>query len=461
MSKILKIDPEQLQMVDMKKVVQYLIEKYSTIQSHAGKLQAYYEGEHDILKRSMADTTKPNNRLVHNLAAYITDTHSGYFMGRPVTYTADETTYQEALVDILDYNDAQDHDAELGKSQSIKGCAYELLYVDDDSMIRFAELPKENVIYVETDDVASEPLLAVRIYEIDNLDGEVKHFYDVYTNTEVITYEMVTEDDIKSLVERDRKEHFFNGVPVIAYPNNKELMGDFEGVLTLIDAYNLAQSDTANDNEYFTDAYLKLTGIEFDAKDIAQMKEKRTIALPDKECEADWLIKQINDVAVENYKDRLREDIHTLSKTPDLTDESFSGNISGVAISYKIWGMEQVASMKERKFKRALQRRIELITNILNTAGKNWDWRDIDITFSRNMPQNVPEIAEMVGKLKGIVSDLTLLGQLPFVEDPQEELERIEEQNEAVIDLDKINTEEEETEEAELPEEKADSEEDE
>ena len=452
---MLKIDPEQLETADLKDVLQYLIEKHAPLQVKASKLQAYYEGQHDILTRTMADTTKPNNKLVNNLAAYITDTISGYFMGKPIAYSTKEDAYFETVNDILDYNDEQDHNAELAKSQSIKGCGYELLYMDEDAKVRFAELPRENVIYVETDDVATEPVIAVRIYEIDQILGGKKLFYEVYTDEEIVTYEtVIDEEQKKSLVEIDRLQHYFGGVPVVAYPNNKELMGDFEGVISLIDAYNRTQSDTANDFEYFTDAYLMLTGVEFDAKDIKLMKENRTISLPDKECDAGWLIKTINDVAIENYKDRLRKDIHALSKTPNLTDENFSGDLSGVAISYKIWGLEQIASMKERKFKRALQRRLELITNILNKEGNNWDWRDIDITFSRNMPQNLVEIVDAVSKLKGIVSDLTLLAQLPFVTDPQEELDRITEQNEAAIDLDAVDTEETtETEVATLPDE--------
>jgi SPP1 family phage portal protein len=190
---------------------------------------------------------------------------------------------------------------------------------------------------------------------------------------------------------------------------------------------------------------LKLTGVRLDDEAIARMKENRVIGLPDRECDVDWLIKSINDVALENYKDRLRKDIHSLSKTPNLDDEEFSGNLSGVAIAYKIWGMDQVQATKERKYKKGLQRRIKLITNILNTAGKNWDWRDIDITFSRNMPQNVVEIADMVTKLRGLVSDETLLSWLPQVEDPQIEMDRIAEQNEGRIDLDSMEVEDEPT----------------
>ncbi len=446
---MLRVDREQLKTVDMKKVVEYLIEKHKPIAAHASYLQAYYEGYHAILNRQMADSTKPNNKLVNNLASYITDTVTGYFMGKPVAYSSEEADeeYLEELTRIFDYNDEQDHNSELGKSQSIKGVGYELLYTDDNSEIRFAELALESTIYVETDDVAAEPALAIHFYRIDNILGGVRLYYDVYTDIEIITYELVEENDSKSLIEQGRREHYWGGVPVIAYPNNKEMMGDFEGVISLIDEYNQAQSDTANDFEYFTDAYLMLTGVELTDPQVKKMRENRTISLPDKECMADWLIKEINDVAIENYKDRVREDIHSLSKTPNLNDESFAGNLTGIAISYKLWGLEQIAANKERKFKRALQRRIELITNLLNSAEKGWNWMDIKITFSRNMPQNLVEIVEMVTKLRNQVPEIILLAQLPFIENPKEAQDMLEKQNMGKVDLYEFEEEEEEEEE--------------
>ena len=446
---IIKVDPEQLANTDEKITLQYLISKHLFNKSRLEKLQDYYEGKHDILYRQMLDSSKPNNKIVNNLAAFITDTIVGYFMGSPVTYSArteGNDAYVDALTDIFDDNDEQDLNAELAKGQSVQGVDYELLYTDEDARIRMAELPAQSIIYVESDDVNAEPLLGVRIYEVDDITKggisltDKKYYYEVYDDREKITYEALKHNDKVSLREIAREEHYFGEVPIIAYENNKELLGDFEGVMTLIDAYNLAQSDTANDFEYFTDAYLTMTGVRLDTEDIRKMKENRVIGLPDKECSVDWLIKQVNDTALENYKNRLRKDIHSLSKTPNLSDESFSGNLTGVAISYKIWGMDQIVSVKERKFKKGLQRRIRLITNILNTTGKNWNYKDIDITFSRNMPQNLTELADMVTKLKGLVSQETLLSILPFIDDVELEQERLEEAK-PTIDLDMLGGE--------------------
>ena len=459
---MIKLDAEQFKNTPTKETLKYLISKYSPARPE--RLRNYYEGRQDILDRKMADPVKPNNKIVSNVCAYITDTIVGYFMGQPVVYSEDDADktekkgivkravdkvksmvmlkditddYVETLTDIFDFNNEQDHNAELAKGQSIAGVDYELLYMDEKAQVRFVELPTESVMYAVSDGVDETPLIAVRVYTTDDLlqPDQKKYYYEVYTDSEIITYSAQKRNEDVSLTEIDRRVHHFQEVPIIAYENNKEQLGDFEGVLTLQDEYNQVQSDTANDFEYFTDAYLLMTGVRIDPQDAAKMMEQRTINLPDKECSAEFLVKNINDAAIENYKNRLREDIHTLSKTPNLNDENFGGNLTGVAISYKIWGMDQVVAVKERKFKKGLQRRIRLITNILNMKGKNWDWRKIEITFSRNMPQNLAELSQMVGQLKGIVSDETLIALLPFVTDPAMELERLEAQKET-IDLD-------------------------
>ena len=220
---MLKLDAEQLESIDVKRLLQYLIKEHSP--RRIERLKDYYIGEHDILNRTMIDATKPNNKIVNNLAAYITDTITGYFMGMPVVYSSrgdENDEYVEILKNVFNENNEQDHNSELAKSQSIGGVSYELLYTDEEAQVRLAELPAENVIYVVTNDIDMEPALAVRIYEVDDVTmDEKKYYYEVFTDSEIITYSAINHNEAVSLTEIDRREHYFGGVPVVAYPNNK------------------------------------------------------------------------------------------------------------------------------------------------------------------------------------------------------------------------------------------------
>jgi SPP1 family phage portal protein len=289
------------------------------------------------------------------------------------------------------------------------------------------------VVLVYDDTIEEELLYAIRYYKCTDILTDTDYYMvEVYSRTEVITYK--SNENISNLTEQSRVPHYYGLVPVSVFYNNEEEIGDFEPVISLIDAYDQMESDSLNDFEYFVDAYLALTGLQADSDDIAAMKENRVILL-DEDSDAKWLIKDTNDSNIENVKNRIDMDIHKFSKVPNLSDESFSGNASGVAIKYKTMPMENIVSIKERKFKKGLQRRIELLFNILSLkGGSNYDWRAINITFTRNLPTNESEVATMVSTLDGIVSDETLLAQIPFVENVQDEIERLKEQKQEAVD---------------------------
>lgn len=392
-------------------------------------LKNYYKAYHAVLDRRITDPARPNNKLVNNFPGYITDVNVGYFMGKPVTYAPVEGAekVKEEIQNVFDYNDEQAENAQLAKTASIKGTAYELLYVDEDANARFNIVEPDNMILVYDDKITPSPLYALRYQIKDKMT-----YAELYTKEEIIQFE--GEGDELNEVGRD--SHPFLEVPVVEYPNNDEAQGDFEKVLTLVDGYDKSQSDTANDFEYFADAYLKIKNMSgTNGDDVADMKAKRVI-LVEGDGDADWLTKTIQDTAMENYKTRLQTDIHTFSMTPNLTDESFAGNLSGIALQFKLWGLEQVASQKERKFKRALQRRIELLCNFLGFKNKEIDWRSLDITFTRNIPMNLTDAVKTVVDLNGILSQETLLAQLPFISDPTKEMERIKAEQIEDVDLD-------------------------
>ena len=92
------------------------------------------------------------------------------------------------------------------------------------------------------------------------------------------------------------------------------------------------ESNTANFFQYNDEALLKVLKMgAVTSQDIAEMKEKGAIILEDGG-DIQWLIKEVSDTALENYKKRLREDMHIFSAVPNLTDANFGGNLSGVAV---------------------------------------------------------------------------------------------------------------------------------
>ena len=409
------------------KVIKRIIETHrSSVLPRLQNLEKYYNANNAIKNRVMSDPSKPNNKIANAYASYITDTLVGYFIGEPITYTSNDNVLLQDLNMILEYNDEADENAELAKNASIYGVAYEMLYLsEDDKMIRFKALNPKEVIPIFDKTVEQNLLAVLRYYDdYDYVEDNTYTIVEVIDNKMVRRYKL---DTGLSLLEE--YPHYFSMVPVAIFKNNEEESGDFEQVISLIDAYDKMESDSLNDFEYFVDAYLALYGFTADAEDVAQMKENRVL-LMDEGTSAEWLVKQTSDAYVENMKNRLDKDIHKFAKCPNMSDQEFASNASGIAIKFKLLGTENLVSIKERKFKRGLQQRLELMSMINSVLGEGFDWRAIDIIFTRNIPSNDTDIANMVNTLKDIVSEETLLAQIPFVEDVQTELEKVKKERE-------------------------------
>jgi len=421
-------------------MVQKCIEEHLRAVPRLNRLEAYYLGQHPILARNFSsDTGLPNNRLVANHAKYITDIAVGYVTGDPVKY---EGKGIDEILEVYRKGDIVLHDAELAKDLSIFGIGLELYYMTSDDV----PIPKATVIdprqifLVVDDTVEYKSLFGVHYYEKRDIDNTLIGYYvNVYTERFVTRYLVrdLTSFDYQLL---DRQEHYFGGVPIVEFWNNEEQQGDFEQQISLIDAYNTLMSDRVNDKEQLVDAILKLKGASLgDTEDeagrtIQLLKKYKVLELPAGDgVDAAWLTKNLNEADVEVLRNAIRDDIHEFSMVPNLTDKNFAANASGVAMKYKLLGLEQLAAIKERYFKQGLRERLRLFANVLRVKGRAVDVSDVTITMTRNLPANDLEASQMISTLNGMVSTQTLIGQLSFVDDPAEEVQAVEAEKE--VDL--------------------------
>lgn len=390
------------------------------------KLLDYYLGKHEILKRRFSDPTKPNHKVVANFPKYITNVINGYFLGTPVNYTSKNPEALMYLNTINLANDEQAQNSILATNMSIYGVAYQLLFTDEQSEIKMTVLDNNEVIPIYSTSVIPEPIAFIRHYTVTSyIDGvEDTHYVEVYTDKTITYYRNISGH----LVMDNQVVHYFKKPPIVVYENGDYEQGDYEDVISLIDCYNLSLSDMANDYAYMADSFLVLKGVEeTDPEVFKDMKAQRLMIMP-AEGSAEWLTKQTDSSTVEAYRERLVEDICRFSSVPDLSNNEFGSNVSGISLQFKFQSLEQLCANKERMFKKAIDKRNELIFAILNVKGIAHDYSVIESVFKRNMPINQAEIVQMVQNLWGVLSKESLLAQLPFVDDVSAELERIEEE---------------------------------
>lgn len=402
-----------------------------SVEPKLSKNKNYYDGIQSILSKSYSDPSKPCNKTVINYCKNIVDSYCGY-LATPghISYRSDNDI--EEVMDILRYNDYQAEDANFLLDALVYGVAAELMYIDSAGKTRFRLINPTQCFGVYDDSLTGDLIYFVRMYKASDWDDSDTYIVDVYSNGNVKHYTMAGANGALTFVNEE--PHYFGQCPanIFYLPDEKSI---FDCIVGLQDSANELLSAEVDDYSAFCDAYMVLEGADADAEDIAAMKENRVILLPEG-AKASWLTKNANDAQVENILKRIHDSIYRIAQCPDFSSESFVGGVSsGIAIQYRLTGMETRAGKVEGEMKKALQRRIEIICGIASLKLGEEIFRDIEIIFKRNIPNDMAAAADIVSKLKGTVSDATLLGQLDFVTDVNAEIEALNQQKQDNIAL--------------------------
>lgn len=419
-----------------KMLILNLITKHFSFVQQKHKNKRYYEGHHDILSRKREEGL-PDVKIVCNHAKDITDTATGYFMGNAITYTNSDDTDIGPLLSAFDDADVDEVDADNAQDMSIFGLAYEYVYAKrDESKPMIKNISPLNTFIVVDDTIEENELFGVYYYPKRN-DAKDIISWVATVSTQNLTYTLniLNDPKVQQSITEIPTEHHFGSIQIIEYLNNKEGIGDFEQQIPLIDAYNVLMSDRVTDKEQFIDAILVLYGAilgddDEESKEAQEeLRKKKLLELPT-DAKAEYLTRAMDEAGAETLRKAIKEDIYNFSHVPNLTDENFAGNASGVAMEYKLLGLEMITKVKERYYKKGLQKRIILFCNYLNMMAMAQDATSVIPTFSRSLPKNLQELAQTLYNLKDFVSMKTLLKQIPFVEDPDMEIEDVQKQAE-------------------------------
>lgn len=430
--------------LDKQLILKLIMKHQSIIAKKMFKNKRYYDGVHDILQKERKENA-PNERTVCNHAKDISDTASGYFMGNPITYNyTDDTdsmkTVMDKLITAFDNAQLDDIDSDNSLDMSIYGVAYEYIFArEEEAELTVRNLEPEFTFVVYDDSIEQTELFGVYYRpEKDDVNNETRYIATVATENFIYTFELTGDGNKEIPLTETPKEHYMGRIPIIEYKNNKDNIGDFEQQISLIDAYNTLMSDRVNDKEQFIDAILVIYGsiLGDDTEETAEAKKRlqelKLLEMP-LDGKAEYLTRTMDETGVETLRKAIKEDIYTFSHVPNLTDEHFVGNSSGVAMEYKLLGLEMITKIKERYYKKGLRKRIAIFCHFLNLKQIMLNPNFIMPVFSRALPKNLTELGQLVSNLKGTVSMKTLLQLLPFVEDPDGEVEAVNEENDENI----------------------------
>lgn len=389
------------------------------------KLKDAYESDHEILHAAPKPKNKPDNRVVVNFPKYIVDTMNGFFIGNPIKTVADDDAVAD-YVDYLDqYNDQDDNNAELSKICSIYGSGYEMYYTDENAELCITYLTPVESFMIYDESIIERPLFFVRRYtDNENTEwGSISNSYGV-RNFKVTGGLQWTDE---------WQPHYFPGVPATEYIENAERQGLFEPVLSLVNAYNKALSEKANDVDYFADCYMKILGTKIENDDVAFIRDTRILNFAGEDSQAivaEFMDKPNSDTTQENLLNRIERLIFQISMVANISDENF-GAASGISLKYKLQAMSNLEKTKERKFTSGMNRRYKLLFGHPASKVPADAWVQLHYHFTPNFPANLLEEAQIAAQMEGIVSKETQLKVLSIVDNVRDELDAIDAENAA------------------------------
>lgn len=413
----------------MDKTVRYRSAMYKRYTTEAIPIEtelnpAYIENE-------VKEKSKPDRRLYNHFEKEIVDSKVTYFVGHPVmvsSYNGDEGLNK--FID--DFNISVNYEdlfAEIVKDSASAGVGGVLLYKNKDAEPRAIVLnPAEFMVWYYLQD----PIYAIRKY-IDDDDIETVEYFD---ENYIYSYKKMDGE----WVNQGEVLHGFSRVPIIEVVNNKECQSDYHSVVKLIDAYNRLISDLSNEIESFRLAYMVLENYRASEEDLQKIRMTGAIQV-DKDGKVYFLTKNIDTKAVETMREILERNICRFSGHVDTSTEPFVGNLTRIAVAFKLKPLEQKTLGYERKFKSFLR---ELYNTLFTfkAYNVNFDYKNLVFNFTRNVPVNTLEEVDMLVKLDGQVSDETRLGMMSFIDNPQDELAKMEEEkNKASVEEEPVEEE--------------------
>lgn len=460
-------------------------------------LQRYYEGDGDIhYWKSDKSKNRADNRIASGHAHYITTMRVGYSLGKGIKYeynspdddpTKENVNADDLMKQINIFNQAVDEqyvEKTLKKNLSVTGRAYDLLYTvvtptassKQKVNVELTALDPANTFVVYDTNIHQNSLFAVYYYMV-NYDDNPYYFVTAYTAGKVYHYKPISSIG-EELVQDSAEGHYFGRVPITEYANNDERLGDWEADLDLIDSYDKAISEMANSEEDFSNATLVINGdIDVPKTVKVPVKDKSGDVVHDEDGNIVWqidpnspyidtlsrvmylkpsIINNANggttvvpssaqyltkELPIDNWKSHIDEiirDIYTDTNTPNVSDENFGGNSSGVAMAYKLFGSDQIRENQNDLFARGVKRRLRLashfwaLKSIIPSASEVLV-DNVSLTFPPNLPKNDTEtINNAMGLLKAGASQKTVFGYLEAADGvkKEEEIQRKKEQEE-------------------------------
>ena len=389
------------------------------------KMQNYYDGKTDALAEYKMVTERANNKVSTNMIQKFINEEAAYCVGNKITYTSH--TNNKAIIEDIRANTihwSEKHDRDLCKEALKFNEAYELYYVNKDGLFSSILLtPRDS--YVLRDDIGNVQLV-IRFF-MKKFDLETV-YADVYEGNTITHYTISGEGFVQYGVVDTT---IFSRVPVSVCHIGTIYESLFNNIKGAQDGYETVSSDLVNEISDMRNAFLVFTNCQVEDEDLVNMKKLGVMMLPNEKATAQFLIKELSDVFIQNAMSTLKENMYELSSHINH-NEKLSSNTSSLAMKNRLIGLQQKCTNNIQAVQDCIKLRHRFLFEYLKIKqNKNYFYGDVEIKLTPNIPSDDLATAQILSQLNGKVSTKTGIKQLSFVTNVDTEMELLAEENEA------------------------------
>lgn len=402
---------------------------YNRTKSEYFKAYDYYIGNCDSIKNYKMITERSNNKCCVNYIKKFVKEEVSYSLGNTINYISKSD--DKNIINSIDYQITSlwksNHDIQLANKMILFGEAYEIYYLNSDGEFK-SKIVDPRFGYVYEDELGNI-ILFMHMFK-KQFDKTNRTYVDVYLKDRILHY-----DDTFSREISPETPHLFSEVPVgIARISDSGIYDTlYKDIQGLQDAYITNLSDISNEISDFRNAYLTITGVELTEDQAKLMKKNGILQIPNEDGKVNWLVKTINDSFIQNTLSTLEDKMYELTSHINH-NVNLASNVSGVALRSRLIALEQRCSINQKAFENLLRKRLKLLFKLLVIRyGTQFDYKDVKIKFTPNIPVDDQANAQIISQLGDKLSLETALSLLSFVENPQNEIDKIRKDNEELI----------------------------
>ena len=404
-------------------VIQKAWDIFSTNKTQIDKLIQYYLGKQNqgFISGSTEDFYGKGieNKTTINYASSTVRTIVGYTYSQGAQITQSKGKHLkdiEKLIDIMNYENSETIDHQVGTMASICGISYIALFPSrelySDYMPDYPIIPMfldpRTTFTICSPKPGNPTILSVSFYVSKEKNKTV--FY-AYTDNERYVIECEGQgsfsDSTARIVDMGRNPIGLN--PIILVRNNQFMLGDFELATEISDAINLMASDSLSDVENVIKSLLIILNAEITGEEAEKARRNRILQLisqPGVNADAKFIYQQLDSNGMQNLREYLEEAYKTVVGIPDRKTRSGGGGDTGDAVKLRDgWAdIEIVARIKEQYFKIAKKKQLAVAIKVLKMLGKvseEFSLEDIDIKMPRNKHDNIQSKAQSFSTLMG------------------------------------------------------------